>query len=235
MAAGLGYSGGNAADGFCPMSLPTQPPSAIARRTSNARWHCLLSRHQRLREEPAVAAGLGSSGGNAADGFCPMSLPTPRHQQLREEPALAAGPGSFGGDAADSFCPMALPAQPTPSALAGNQQWQQALGILEVMQQMVSARCHCLPSRHQQLREEPAMAAGLWVFWRVSKKWFLPGVIAYSAAISACEKNQQWQQASGLSESGAADGPCSTSLPTQPPSALARRTSNSSRPWVFRL
>ena len=87
-----------------------------------------------------------------------------RPQCLWEGPAMAAGPGCFGGDAADCC----------------------------------SAQCHLLQRLHQHLWEGPAMAAGLGCLTVMQQTAVLPDVISCSAAISACGKCQQWQQALGV-------------------------------------
>ena len=61
----------------------------------------------------------------------------------------------------------------------------------------------------------------------------LPNVFSYIAAISACEKCKQWQQALGLQAVMQRTAVFQMSFPTMPPSVLVGSASYGSRPLVF--
>ena len=161
-----------------------------------------------------MAAGLESFSGVAADCcFAQCNFIRCCHQCWWEVPAMAAGIGTFDGDAADRCSAQRHFLQAAISACEKGLQWQQALGLLTVMQMTAVPHNVIYYKPPSVLVRRACSGRRLWVFWRGCSRLLLFAVISSTAAIRACEK-------------------CLLSFSTMPPSVLVKRASNGSRPWV---
>ena len=78
------------------------------------------------------------------------------------------------------------------------------------------------------------MAAGLGCLAVMLQTAVLPNVISCSAAVSACEKGQQWQQSLGVLAVMQQAAVLPNVISYADATVLVRWASNGSRPWISR-